>query len=79
MADKKTPIRVAYNEVEKVTQSSGANGSVLKMALRCGACNFLFSRSYSLAQLAEGYPHEECPNCKQMNFVPYTISGRNGN
>lgn len=78
MAKKKEgPIRVHHNEVILVVPAGPPNGTVLVMALQCGACKFAFEGRYSMAQLSQGFPHETCPECSRENYVPYTISGRN--
>lgn len=71
------PIRIHSNEVREVIPAGPPNGSILIMSLVCGECRFKFEGRYSLAQLAQGFPHETCPECDTINYVPYTISGRN--
>lgn len=71
------PIRIGHNEVYLVIPAGPPNGSILAMNLTCGECKFKFEGRYSMAQLEQGFPHETCPNCNTVNYVPYTISGRN--
>lgn len=71
------PIRIFSNDVHEVIPAGPPNGTVLAMNLVCGNCKFKFEGRYSMAQLAQGFPHETCPECSTVNYVPYTISGRN--
>lgn len=71
------PIRIFSNEVFLTIPAGPPNGTILAMNLVCGNCKFRFERRYSMAQLSIGFPHETCPNCQTVNYVPYTISGRN--
>jgi phage FluMu protein Com len=78
MAKQEKPIRVAHNEVFQVIAAGPPNGTVLAMNLTCGSCGFKFEGRYTMAQLSLGaFPHETCPKCKTVNYVPYTASGRN--
>lgn len=73
------PTRVHSNEVYQVIPQGPPNGTILAMNLVCGKCKFKFEGRYSMSELSIGFPHETCPNCATVNYVPYTISGRNGN
>lgn len=78
MAKKRVkPIRIGQHEVFNVAPGGGANGALLSMTLTCGNCAFQFRRTYSMAELSLGFPHETCENCSTVNYVPYSISGRN--
>lgn len=79
MANKRVkPIRIGYNEVREVIPAGPPNGTVLVMNLICGnpECKFKFVGRYHMAQLSDGFPHETCPNCQTVNYVPYDLSGR---
>lgn len=80
MANKRRviPIKIGHYEVLQVIPVGPPNGSVLVFNLECGNCRFKFEGRYPLAQLAQGFPQETCANCDTVNYVPYTISGRNG-
>ena len=71
------PIRIGYHEVRQVIPAGPPNGSILVMNLVCGECKFKLEGRFSMAELNEGFPHVTCPNCDTVNYVPYSISGRN--
>lgn len=71
------PIKIGWHEVINIAPAGPPNGAQLTMKLYCGECDFYFERIYHMAQLAQGFPHETCENCGAVNYVPYTISGRN--
>lgn len=77
MAKRDKPIRCKYNEVVGSFPGSGANGSLTEIYIECGNCGFGFTNIYTMAELSVGFPHEVCENCSTLNYVPYTISGRN--
>lgn len=76
MAREPKPIRAAAHEVYNVAPG-GSNGATLSINVMCGECRFEWGISAHMAALSQGFPIETCPNCSTVNYIPYSISGRN--